>query len=256
MDRSRSLALGGTGRRPLNGESAPRREVVLAGAGVGYRIVRVRRQSIGMLIDHDGLTVRAPRWVSIADIEQALREKGEWIVRKLADWRERASRMPRHEWRHGAPVLYRGRLLELAVFRSRQRSVLADLFHLRVTHPQPIETGDIESIVLTWLKDQARGELEPKVRYYAARLGRDPTEVRLSNARTQWGSCNPRREIRLNWRLIQLPPHLADYVAAHEASHLVELNHSARFWNVVGSLYPDYQEARRQLEEFVPLLDS
>jgi predicted metal-dependent hydrolase len=78
--------------------------------------------------------------------------------------------------------------------------------------------------------------------------------VRLSNARSEWGSCNHKGEIRLNWRLIQLPPALADYVVAHEVAHLVELNHSRRFWALVESLMPGHDAHRRALEDWTALL--
>ncbi len=78
--------------------------------------------------------------------------------------------------------------------------------------------------------------------------------LRLSNARSEWGSCNARGEIRLNWRLVQLPPTLAEYVVAHEVAHLVELNHSPRFWALVERLMPGHAALRRELEDWTALL--
>jgi predicted metal-dependent hydrolase len=94
----------------------------------------------------------------------------------------------------------------------------------------------------------------PRVAHFAARLRRAPPTVTLSNARSEWGSCNHRGEIRLNWRLAQLPPDLADYVVAHEVAHLVELNHSARFWALVESLLPGHVARRRALDDWTALL--
>ncbi len=85
---------------------------------------------------------------------------------------------------------------------------------------------------------------------------RDRASVRLSNARSEWGSCNAKGEIRLNWRLVQLPPMLAEYVVAHEVAHMVELNHSARFWAVVEALLPGHAALRRQLDDWTALLDG
>lgn len=223
---------------------------------MGYRLVRVRRHSIGMLVDHDGLTVRAPKWIGTVEIEAALREKAVWILRKLAEWRQRAEHAPRHDWEHGQPFLFRGRTLELAVFPARRRSVDADLFNLRVTLPAPAERSHVGSAVTRWLREQTEAHVVPRVFHYSAAVTPLIPRVRLSSARTQWGSCNRRGEIRLNYRLIQLPPHLADYVVAHEVAHLRELNHSRAFWSIVGTLYPDYEAARRELARFVPLLDS
>ena len=80
------------------------------------------------------------------------------------------------------------------------------------------------------------------------RLGQPAPRVALSNARTQWGVCTEGGSIRLSWRLVHIDPSLADYVVAHETAHLVELNHSRRFWTLVAGLYPGWQEARERLE--------
>ena len=75
---------------------------------------------------------------------------------------------------------------------------------------------------------------------------RAPT-IRLSNARTRWGTCHPAGRVHLNWRLIQAPPGLIDYVVVHELAHLREPNHSPRFWTWVASVLPDYQQRRLAL---------
>jgi predicted metal-dependent hydrolase len=80
------------------------------------------------------------------------------------------------------------------------------------------------------------------------------SSVGLSDAQTRWGSCGCNGRILLNWRLMMLPTHLIDYVAAHELAHLRELNHSPRFWDIVALLYPDHRAARRELNARAPAL--
>ena len=96
--------------------------------------------------------------------------------------------------------------------------------------------------------------LAPRVLHFASQVTRKMPAVKLSSARTQWGSCNHKGEIRLHWRLVQLPPAIADYVIAHEVAHLVELNHSPRFWALVESILPGHAEARRKLDALTPVL--
>jgi predicted metal-dependent hydrolase len=163
--------------------------------------------------------------------------------------------MPR-EWRSGAPILYRGRELALAVFPSRTKSVAADLLNLTILHPAAHQEGQVAAFVAGWLKDEALRLLAPHVAACAARLPAAPPPVRLSNARGEWGSCNHRGEIRLNWRLVQLPPDLAAYVVAHEVAHLAEMNHSPRFWAQVEALHPDHATARRALHDWTALLEA
>ena len=232
------------------------RRVALAGQDVDYRLVRARRRTIGMQIGLDGLTVRASRWISVREIEAALTERAAWIVRTLIAWRSRRRDVLPREWKTGAPILYRGSELALALHPARTRSIAADLFHLTVLHPSPQDGRAIAAFVGRWLKDEALGAVTPRVAAYAARAGTALPPTRLSNARSEWGSCNHKGEIRLNWRLVQLPPHLADYVVAHEIAHLLELNHSARFWAVVETLYPGHAAARRALGDWTALLEA
>jgi len=243
---------GGRGRRD---DGHPRR-IALAGHDVDYRLVRARRRSIGMQIDLSGLTVRAPRWVTIREIEDVLAERAEWVVRTLAEWRGRRRDVMPREWKTGARILFAGRELGLAVYPARKKTIAVDLFHLTVLHPCAQDERQVASFVARWLKDEALCLLEPTVTALAARVTSSPPPFKLSNARSEWGSCTHKGHLRLNWRLVQLPPELAAYVVAHEVAHLVEMNHSPRFWALVETLFPDHASARRALDDWTALLDA
>ena len=230
------------------------RRVVLDGHVVEYRLLRGRRRSIGMEVHLEGLTVRAPRWVSLRDIDAALAERSAWVVRALAEWRARRREVMPREWKTGAPILYRGRELALEVFPARRAVVAVDLFHLTVRHPAAHDEREVATAVGHWLKDEAWNLVVARVGDYAKLTSRTPQSVRLCDVKSEWGSCNAKGEIRLNWRLVQLPPALAEYVVAHEVAHLDELNHSARFWARVESLLPGHAALRRELDEWTALL--
>ena len=234
--------------------AASARRIALLDKLVEYRLFRTRRRSIGMIIDQSGLAVRAPSWVSLREIEQTLTERARWIVETLEEWQGRDRESLPARWREGAALLYRGRPLTLALFAARRKRIDADLLHLKVLHPDPGDEAAIGAFVGAWLKDQALQLLTPRVAHFAHRLRAAPPRLRLSTARTQWGSCNHKGDISLSWRLVQLPPRLADYVVAHEVAHLVELNHSSRFWALVETLLPGHEEARRELDALTPLL--
>jgi hypothetical protein len=244
---------GGDDARRRARDGQPRR-IALAGEDVDYRLIRARRRTIGMEVNLDGLTVRAPRWVTLAEIETALVERANWIVKALVEWRARRRDVMPREWKSGAPILYRGRELALALFPARKPRVTPDLFNLTVLHPRAHDEADIAKLVGKWLRDEAWDLVVPRVQVYAERITPVAPPLRLSNARSEWGSCNARGEIRLNWRLVQLPPELAEYVVAHEVAHLVELNHSPRFWAVVETLMPGHAALRRELEDWTALL--
>jgi predicted metal-dependent hydrolase len=238
------------------GDEGEARQVVLAGEPVDYRLHRARRGTIGMQIGLSGLSVRAPRWVTIRDIEAALTDRAPWILRTLADWRARRRDVLPKVWANGAPILYQGSELALAVFPARRKAIKADLFNVTVRHPRAHEEPLLAGFVGHWLREETLRLFAPLVAHFAARLSRHAPTVKLTFARTEWGSCNHKGEIRLNARLVHLPPRLACYVVAHEVAHLVELNHSQRFWAVVAALFPDYVKARRELGEWTALLEA
>jgi len=247
------------GRRPEGDTRPPEgqaRRIMLAGASVDYRLVRARRRSIGMQIDFSGLTVRAPRWVPLREIDEVLSKRGSWILRSLDEWRARRRHVMPREWKTGAAILYRGRELALVVRPSPERAIEADLINLTVAYPVPHDEREVEVFVTRWLRDEAERLVLPRVLDYASRVTDVVPTVRLSKARSEWGSCNEHGVIRLNWRLVHLPPHLVHYIVAHEVAHLVELNHSSRFWNVVETLHAGHAFARRALDDWTALLEA
>jgi len=86
------------------------------------------------------------------------------------------------------------------------------------------------------------------VEVFSVKLNVNPSNVYLSNAKSRWGSCNSKKEIRLNWRLIQAPPHIINYVICHELAHLKEMNHSNRFWEEVEKVLPEYRSSEKELK--------
>ena len=232
------------------------RRIVLARQDVDYRLIRARRRTIGMQIGLSGLTVRAPRWVTIREIEQTLVERDAWIIRSLAEWRARQRDVLPRAWKTGAPILYLGRELTLAVHPARKREIAADLLNLSVLHPAAEDERQVATFVARWLREEALRLLAPRVAEFAGRITTDAPTLKLSNARSEWGSCNQHGVIRLNWRLVQLPPELALYIVAHEVAHLVELNHSPRFWKLVETLFPGHADARRTLDDWTALLEA
>jgi len=112
----------------------------------------------------------------------------------------------------------------------------------------PGDDAHLPRRVADWLKREARRDLESAVRRHAAALGKVPAAIRIGDARSRWGSCTSAGALSFSWRLILAPPHVLDYVAAHEAAHLVEMNHSRAFWALVRRLDPEHQAARAWLK--------
>jgi len=229
-----------------------RREVLLGAHRVPYELKRARRRSIGFLVGAEGLTVSAPRWVTIVDIEGALVSKGDWILRKLVEQRERAQRLEaaRIRWIDGASIPYLGNPLTLRLDPSARGVELLEPEHvLRVGLAPSATEEQLQETVQAWLQRRARAIFEPRCEHFASLLGVQMKQMRLTSAQTRWGSASVDGTIRLNWRLVHYAQSIIDYVVAHELAHLREMNHSPAFWAVVRSVLPEFEDARGRLKQ-------
>ena len=200
--------------------------------GMSYHTVALRR----------GLRVGASPRTSLADIERFLRHNAAWVLKKLDEWHGHG------QARHLAicdgallPVLGEECVVRIEAGANRVRWA----GHTLILLARP--DADLRQLARRALRNRALEIFKERAAYYAAQLHRPLPRVALSNAQTRWGSCSEKSGIRLSWRLIHAPPRLLDYVVAHEMAHLVEMNHSPRFWKVVERLCPDYRAARDEL---------
>ena len=227
----------------------------------------MRRRSIGFIVGLEGLSVNAPKWVGISDIEVALRAKGPWILRKLHEQRQRQQRLQaaKVEWCDGTSIPFLGEQVIIvldprvtgAVLHSDDSTLpgVARLT-LHISLPHTASEEQVRDAVQSWLQRQAKRVFEERCQHFAQQLGVRYTRLSLSSAQTRWGSASADGSIRLNWRLIHFALPTIDYVVAHELAHLREMNHSPRFWDVVRSVLPDYKQARGTLKgDVLPVFD-
>ncbi len=218
--------------------------------GVTYRLERGRRRSIGLVITTDGLVIRAPHWTPIYEIDAAIDERREWVATALEKQRARLSQLA--ELKDGGHLLFRGKRLRVEVRQGLFEEI--DLSDARCV--VTTATGSIDRARLDReLWALAAQELPELAVAMAAAADLPLTAVKLSRARTLWGSCTIDGVIRLNFRLVQLPKELMRHVVAHELAHLVEFNHSPRFWKIVESLDPLCKRNRRAVKAYSVLLE-
>ncbi|GAA3996213.1 SprT family zinc-dependent metalloprotease [Comamonas faecalis] len=230
------------------------RELQLGDTRVAYVFERARRRSIGLSVGPEGLAVRAPAWATQAQVAQVLNDKAGWIVRKLAEQRERAQQQQvgRIAWQDGAQLPYLGALLTLRLDAGLHPGTArlvddeaAPTLLLRL--PPQAEPAQLRAAVHAWWRRQALAHYGERIAHYAPQLGVHCQRLLLTQARTRWGSASADGTIRLNTRLLHYPQAIIDYVVVHELAHLRHMDHSPRFWAVVASVLPDHQQLRRQL---------
>lgn len=208
-----------------------------------YNLIRSKRKTIALYIRGGVLEVRAPLRASLRDIEQFIVSKEKWISKNLAHSQEQARRRENFCVDYGDTVLYLG--CEYPIIAKTGRRVgFDDGFFM----PPGLSHGEIKSACIQIYRRLARRDLPSRVLYFSKKMAVSPAAVKISGAKTRWGSCSTRRNLNFSWRLIMAGIDVVDYVVVHELAHLLEMNHSPRFWEIVAAVLPDYRERRGRLK--------
>ena len=240
------------------------RETLLDGIAIAYEFKRGKRRTIGFSVGADGLSVRAPKWVPLYEIDKAVLEKSVWIIKKLRETRAKHEKLEsaRIEWKDGTTLPFLGEQV-IVVLDPRHAfggvgaelksslETLPGVTHLtlHVGLPHTATPVQIKDAVQAWLMRQAKRFFTERLNHFAPTLQVQWRKLSLSSAGTRWGSASADGSIRLNWRLIHFKPSVIDYVVVHELSHLRVMDHSPRFWDTVRAVVPDYAELRSQLKD-------
>lgn len=203
---------------------------------------RARRLSLRISSLDGKVTLSGPPYVRERDYMAFIRDKEDWIIKNLAVMPEKTHVAA------GAVLVYRGSPVTVTMASQRGVRIAGDAIYVARA------SRSIGASIKGFLKSQARDALAYASDRYAAQLGVGYSALVLRDTRSRWGSCSSQGQLMYSWRLIMAPPDILDYVAAHEVAHLIEMNHSRAFWNVVARLYPDYEKAREWLRSHGPML--
>jgi predicted metal-dependent hydrolase len=210
------------------------------------RLIRSKRRTIALIIERDGsVTVRAPSKMSAQTIDEFVEKHGKWVEKKQAELQPMVPEQPR-KYQPGEQFLYLGQAYPLELIRAaKQKLILDGSFKLAET-----EQSNAQTIFRNWYRSQAARLIGERVAYFANQFGLDVDNIRITSARTRWGSCSAKGRLSFSWRLLMTPPGVIDYVVVHELAHTVHHNHSKRFWKLVEKWMPDYKERRKQLKRY------
>lgn len=210
-----------------------------------YTLTRMGRKTIGIYIKGDSIEVRAPLRCPKSEIDKFVASKEEWIKKSLAESQEQMSMREAFTRGYGDTVLYRGCNYPIEA-RAGNRVGFDDVvFYL----PQNLPPEQIKAAIVQIYRMLAKRYLTSKVLEYAKLMGVTPTAVKVNGAKTRWGSCSTYKSLNFSWRLIMADDEVIDYVVVHELAHIIEMNHSQKFWAVVEQILPDYKERRVKLKE-------
>ena len=223
---------------------------ILDGTSVAYRIRKSHRaKNIRMtFVDGDSLAVILPYKCRVQKAELALFENKNWILRKIKEMRTKSRIPPPFLLNDGAqlPVLDKAYPLSITVQNKNARWYFQNN-RLNITTSQ-VTPSIISRGVVHWYRTMALLFLEDRVPYWAEKINVSPKNIRAKNQHTLWGSCSKRANLNFNWRILLLSNQAADYLIIHELSHLKEMNHSPKFWQLVQKYCPEYKTIKAELK--------
>jgi predicted metal-dependent hydrolase len=225
--------------------------ITLNGRNINYTLKRSQRASYARLeIKRDGsLTVVIPKSYDMDRLQDLLREKQRWILRKLAEYEKARPRYAERCLEDGDTVPYLGRELSVVIQRSAANSGSVRLERDRLIVNPGSNNSDIGMPLERWYRERAAGLLRIMADEISAGIGVKYRRLTIRGQRTRWGSCSHKGNLSFNWKLMMAPEAVIEYVVTHEVAHLKEMNHTRRFWKLVEKHCPRWREHRKWLKE-------
>jgi hypothetical protein len=215
-----------------------------------YHLIRSkkRRKTISLHIKEDGKIVIytpycTPKW----EIEKFIEEKESWIIGKISE-REKRTKEVEKTFLSGEKFLYLGEWYPLEIQESSNRGAPLTLAFGKfiLSHDR---IGEARDLFCHWYKKEAKEKITERVDHYGNRFQLLPEGIKITSARSRWGSCSRDNRLSFSWRIIMASLTIIDYVLIHELVHIREKNHSQKFWNYLESVLPDYRKHRSWLRE-------
>lgn len=214
-----------------------------------------KRRKLTITVERDrSVIVHAPESTSAKTIREVVESKRQWIYEKTthAQKYEERSHPPGKELVSGESALYLGHEYQVEVIPTDSTEIR---FEQRFFIPASL-AGERRRVLRGWYINRAKETVLPKVKSIAALLGVEFADAKIVDSRFRWGSCTVKNNVNLNWRLMKAPKFVIDYVIVHELAHLLEANHTPRFWNIVRTHAPRMEKARSWLREHGQILEE
>jgi len=213
-----------------------------------------KRKQLTITVERDrSVVVHAPESTSEEKIRAIVESRRQWIYEKTKHAQKYAlPHPPGKELVNGESALYLGRQYQIEVVQNDLGEVR---FEQRFFIPARF-AGDRKQVLREWYVARAKEKILPRAKKIAKDLGVEFNNAKIVDNRFRWGSCTTKDNINFNWRLIKAPMYVVDYVIVHELAHLLEANHTPRFWNIVRAQTTKMEKAKQWLLEHGQILEE
>ena len=210
-----------------------------------YQLIKKSKKTLSLKISENGLVVSAPLFMSEKKINQLVISKIKWIKKKLELIEPQKNKL---FIKNRASFDLLGKEIKITLLDGNNKIEWVDENNLKIFFKDQDDQKKLKTFFIKWLREIALDYFSQRA-YEISKLYAIPSNsILLSNAKSRWGTCNSKTEVRINWRLIQADPYVVDYVICHEFAHLTHMNHSRNFWNLVEKLCPNYKLAENYLK--------
>ncbi len=229
--------------------------IKFGGIEINYSIDRTDRKTIGIVVEPDGnVIIKAPIDLEQQIIQETIYNKRKWITEKIKLAEEIKKPIPlKHELVSGEKILLKNRLIRLKIHAYlNKRSKLTYAFktlhiYINETLSQKEREEEIKRLLINWYKEKALNIISHRIEKYLELIDFKPQKIKIRDQKVRWGSCTKEGELLFNWRIVMAPISAIDYIIVHELCHMKEHTHSARFWEFVKSLFPNYDKWKNWL---------
>lgn len=219
---------------------------------IEYQIKYSNRKTLNISVERDrNIIVRAPHYLTPEKIDKIVQSKRQWIKEKLNHAQKYPLVSESKEFVSGETLMYLGKNYQLLVVDEEIEGIEFDQRFKISKANQP----KANELFKKWYLKQALIKIEPLATKYAKSLGVKYNQFKTSEMKYRWGSCTPANNIIFNWRIIKAPMYVLEYLVAHELVHLIENNHTPRFWNILSIQVPNYEKAKNWLKKNGQLLE-
>ena len=223
---------------------------------IDFVLIQSVRSSIRLSVSEGGdVRVYAPKAMRLRDVDAFVRAHAADVqaMERRAQQRREVFEAG-HPLEDGARMLVRGRWMTLRVEQASRMSARleGDVLHLRAPET---DRAVLRALVRKALSEEALKEIRRLIAVHAPALGVQPGRIAIREQKSRWGSCSSKDNLNFNWKLMLAPPEALEYVVVHELCHLIEFNHSARFWRRVESRMPEYEIIKKWLKDHGKMLE-
>lgn len=233
-------------------------ELMYGTTNIAFDVIFKKRKTMEIAVEPpNNIIVTAPIGTKEEEILKKVESKGSWIIQKIYSFKHMQYRHIEREFVNGESFMYLGRNYSLQIeldlsIKKPQVKLYRGKFIVRASDKYE---ENIRKAMELWYRNKSKEVIEYRIKYYSRFFDKKPTSIRIKEQKKRWGSCTLKDELLFNWRCIMAKTNAIDYIVVHEMCHMYYKDHSKEFWELVGSVLPDYEIRKEWLKNYGVRMD-